>query len=102
MTRDEYLIHIYGQRGKVLGWLRRQGVPTAEAEIMVDKGIDRCLKRWDRGHKKQTLGWETRGLLKDYIESRMGRVVPRGDLERLENALEQQRRGRVPAAPHAD
>src|SRR5947209_861840 len=102
MTRDEYLTQLYAQRGRSLRWLRSEGVPTADAEIIVDRGIENGLAQFDKGKVYKSLSILSRGYLKDFRESRMGKVVPTGDLERLENSLEQKKRGRVAPAPSAE
>jgi len=49
LTREEYFTYIYNQRSRTLRWLRDQGVPSTDAEILVDRAIESCLAKFDRG-----------------------------------------------------
>lgn len=87
MTRDENLIHIYGQRGKVLAWVRRQGVPTADAEILVEKAIENVIQRIVRGKYEKSLAFYVGREVARYFKFRSGKVVPVGDMEVFEKMV---------------
>ena len=94
MTREVYFTKIYNQRSRTLRWLRGQGVPTADSEIMVDAAIISLMAAYDKTGKENWslmrgvhpwhVRWkERRGIVvpvsvdvAEKINERHGRVLP--------------------------
>lgn len=114
MTRDEYILFIYDKvkRRRVIAWLRRQGVPLTDAEILVDMGCERMLRAYDKTGKEN---WSLlRGVTPGYVDwkkknklskeeawdNETNSVFVPYDVETAER--KQSRHGRVVPSPAAD
>ncbi len=112
MTRDEYFTYIYKQRGRTLRWLRSQGVPEADAEILVDRVIIYCIEAFDRGRRGKLLlrrevppwlfEWKRKNTFSIDLEINddQNRVVVPLDVEAAER--EKARAGRSSPKPEAN
>ena len=78
LTREEYFTYIYNQRSRTLRWLRDQGVPLTEAEIMVDKGLESLITAFDRtGEEQRSLIREMGYLVRNW-KKKVGYGEPTG------------------------